>query len=126
MLRIVGILQKYREQIKYHYKIDGNHLIFTLEDKRLADLASNNMQYIADLFFMKNDDFNNYDGESITMFSGSRTRQGMQLREFSIRIHNCVDSDSGLLLEFLTKQYRQILLSLPKQSPAYIRTLSSN
>lgn len=126
LLRIVGILQKYREQIKYHYKIDGNYLIFTLEDKRLADLASKNKQEIVDLFFMENGDFNNYSGESINLFSGSKPQQDQQLREFSIRIHNCVDSDSGLLLEFLTKQYRQILLSLPEQSPAYIRTLSSN
>lgn len=126
LMRIVGVLQKYREQIKYHYKIDGDQLIFTLEDKRLIDLASKNMQYIVKLFFIENGGFNNYDGERMTMFSGSRMRQDMESREFSIRIHNCVNSDSGLLLGFLTEQYRQIILSLPEQSPAYIRKLSSN
>ena len=125
LMRIVGILQKLREQIKYYYKIDGYYLRFTLEDRRLTDLASKNIKSVFELFYMADNGFHK-DGGGINLIDSSGGGDAMHSRNFLIRIDKSVYKDTGLLIDFLTEQYRQIILSLPEQSPAYIRTLSSN
>lgn len=125
LMRIVGILQKHREQIKNYYKIDGDYLRFTLEDKRLTDLASKNIKSVFELFYMADNGFHK-DGGGVNLIDSSGGGDAMHSRNFLIRIDKSVYKDTGLLIDFLTEQYRQIILSLPEQSPAYIRTLSSN
>lgn len=125
LMRIVGILQKHREQIKYYYKIDGDYLTFTLEDKRLTDLASKNIKSVFELFYMADSGFHT-DSGGINLIDSSGGGDAMHSRNFLIRIDKSVYKNTGLLIDFLTEQYRQIILSLPEQSPAYIRTLNSN
>jgi len=119
LMRIVGILQKYREQIKYHYKIDSDYVTFTLEDKRL--LAIDNTKSIFALFSIDGGDFHK-NGNARNTLDSSGGGDAMHSRYFLIRIYHPVYDNDDPLRGFLMEQYRHIILSLPEESPAYIRS----